>query len=78
MSKPWKQIKIFTADAEQSVIIESNPERTGICIHSRDEVRDKQEFCLYTSYDEALAIAEELINFVNQNKPVSAVKLQSL
>jgi len=68
MSKPWKQIKIFTADGEQSVIIESNPERTGICIHSRDEVRGKQEFCLYTSYDEALAIAEELINFVNQNK----------
>jgi len=23
MSKPWKQIKIFTCDAEQSVIIES-------------------------------------------------------
>jgi hypothetical protein len=29
---------------------------------------DKQEFCLYATYDEALAIAEELINFVNQNK----------
>ena len=67
MSKPWKQIKIFTADGEQSVIIESNPERTGICIHSKEEM-DKQEFCLYANYDEALAIANELINFVNQNK----------
>ena len=67
MSKPWKQIKIFTCDAEQSVIIEPNAERTGICIHSKEEM-DKQEFCLYASYDEALAIAEELINFVNQNK----------
>ena len=54
MSKPWKQTKIFTADAEQSVIIEPNPERDGVCIHSNEE----------------LAIAEELINFVklNQNK----------
>jgi hypothetical protein len=67
MSKPWKQIKIFTADGEQSVIIESNPERTGICIHFKEEM-DKQEFCLYANYDEALAIANELINFVNQNK----------
>ena len=67
MSKPWKQIKIFTADAEQSVIIESNPERDGICIHSSEESAS-QTFCLYASYDEALAIANELINFVNQNK----------
>ena len=67
MSKPWKQIKIFTADAEQSVIIESNPERDGVCIHSKEE-DEKISFCLYATYDEALAIANELINFVNQNK----------
>lgn len=67
MSKVWKQIKIFTCDAEQSVIIEPNPERDGICIHSNDEVAVKS-FCLHTSYDEALAIAEELINFVHENK----------
>jgi len=68
MSKPWKQIKIFTADAGQSVIIESNPNRTGICIHSKEELDTSQTFCLYASYDEALAIANELIDFVNQNK----------
>jgi len=67
MSKPWKQIKIFTCDAEQSIIIEPNPERDGICIHSNEEAAS-QTFCLYASYDEALAIANELINFVNQNK----------
>jgi hypothetical protein len=67
MSKPWKQIKIFTGDGDQSVIIELTPNRDGVCIHSKEEM-DKQEFCLYASYDEALAIAEELINFVNQNK----------
>ena len=67
MSKPWKQIKIFTCDAEQSVIIEPNPERDGVCIHSKEE-DGEQSFCLYATYDEALAIANELINFVNQNK----------
>jgi len=67
MSKPWKQIKIFTADAEQSVIIESNPERDGVCIHSNEE-NEKQSFCLYASYDEALAIAKELVNFVKEDK----------
>jgi hypothetical protein len=68
MSEPWKQIKIFTCDAEQSVIIESNPEGTGICIHSQEEMYKSMNFCLYANYDEALAIANELINFVNQNK----------
>jgi|TARA_B110000305_G_C19414268_1_gene627110 hypothetical protein len=67
MSKPWKQTKIFTADAEQSVIIEPNPERDGVCIHSNEELVN-QSFCLYATYDEALAIAEELINFVNLNQ----------
>ena len=67
MSKPWKQIKVFTADAEQSVIIEPNPERDGVCIHSNEELVN-QSFCLYATYDEALAIAEELINFVNLNQ----------
>ena len=67
MSKPWKQIKIFTCDTEQSVIIEPNPERDGVCIHSNEEI-EPQSFCLYASYDEALTIANELINFVNQNK----------
>jgi len=68
MSKPWKQIKIFTADAEQSVMIEPNPERDGVCIHSNEEPDTSQTFCLYASHDEALAIANELIDFVNKNK----------
>ena len=67
MSKPWKQIKIFTCDTEQSVTIEPNPERDGVCIHSSEEAAS-DTFCLYASYDEALAIAEELVNFVKENK----------
>ena len=65
MSKPWKQIKIFTADVYQSVTIGPNPERDAVCIRFKDEI-EKPEFCLYATYDEALAIAEELINFVKQ------------
>ena len=68
MSKPWKQIKIFTCDAEQSVIIEPNPERNGVCIHSNEGPDTSQTFCLHASYDEALAIANELINFVNHSQ----------
>jgi len=67
IGKIWKQIKIFTCDTEQSVIIEPNPERDGVCIHSSEEAAS-DTFCLYASYDEALAIAEELVNFVKENK----------
>jgi len=68
MSKPVRQIKIFT-DSEQSVMIEPNPEKDGVCIHSIEESGyEKKSFCLYATYDEALAIAAELIHFVNQNK----------
>jgi len=67
MSKPWKQIKIFTADAEQSVIIEPNPERTGVCIHSNEEL-EVNSFCLYATYDEAIAIAQGILDFVEMEK----------
>ena len=46
MSKPWKQIKIFTCDAEQSVIIEPSPSGDGVCIHSNEEPDTSQTFCL--------------------------------
>ena len=61
----WKQIKIFTADAEQSVIIEPNPENDGMCLHSREE-HDKQSFMLYMTYDEARTIGKELIKYADE------------
>lgn len=42
----WKQIKIFTADAEQSVMIEPNPEKDGMVMHTTEE-QDKKSFMLY-------------------------------
>jgi len=46
----WKQIKIFTADAEQSVIIESNPEKDGMVMYSVEE-HEKESFVLYKQGD---------------------------
>ena len=54
----WKQIKIFTADAEQSVMIEPTPERDGMLVHCIEE-SDKKSFILYATFDEARAIAKE-------------------
>lgn len=63
----WKQIKIFTADAEQSVVIEPNPERTGICLHSIEEsLIDKKSFVLYITYNEARTIGKELIKYADE------------
>ena len=50
MTKVWKQIKIFTADAEQSVVIEPNPERDGMVMHSIEE-HDKKSFVLYMTLE---------------------------
>ncbi len=61
----WKQIKIFTADAEQSVIIEPNPEKTGLVMHSIEE-DNKKSFMLYMSCEEAEIIGKELIKYAEE------------
>jgi len=61
----WKQIKIFTADSEQSVVIEPNPERDGMVMHSM-EVHDKRSFMLYMTFEEAKTIGEELIKYAEE------------
>ena len=63
----WKQIKIFTADAEQSVIIEPNPERNGMLMHSIEE-NEKKCFVLYMTFEEAETIGKELIKYAEEMK----------
>ena len=63
----WKQIKIFTADAEQSVIIEPNPETYGMVLHSNEE-NGPEHFMLYMSFEEAEVIGEELIKYAEEMK----------
>ena len=67
MSKVWKQIKIFTADAEQSVVIEPNPERDGMVMHSIEEY-DKKSFVLYMTFKQAETIGKELIKYAEEMK----------
>lgn len=63
----WKQIKIFTADGEQSVVIEPEPLRGGLVMHSIEEA-DKKDFILHMTFDEAKTIGEELIKYAEELK----------
>ena len=61
----WKQIKIFTADAEQSVLIEPNLNQDGILMHCMEEY-SKQSFITYMTYNEARTLGAELIKYANE------------
>jgi hypothetical protein len=63
----WKQIKIFTADGEQSVIIEPTPEKNGMVMHLKDDV-NSQSFMLYMTFEEAELIGQELIKYAEEMK----------
>lgn len=61
--KPFKQIKIYTCNAEQSVVIEPNDDRSGIVLHSIEESDSNKSFMLYMTKDEAIFIGEELVKY---------------
>ena len=63
----WKQIKIFTADGEQSVIIEPTPEKNGMLMHLKDEV-NSQKFILHMTFEEAEKISQELSKYTKEMK----------
>ena len=63
----WKQIKIFTADAEQSVVIEPSPEKDGMLMHSMEE-HDNESFMLHMTFEEAETIGQELIKYAEEMK----------
>lgn len=64
--RPWKQVKIFVADAEQSAVIETNQTQTGLVLHSCEENNRSKDFAMYLTKDEAKCLAEELIRFANE------------
>lgn len=61
----WKQIRIFTSDGEQSVVIEPNPERSGMVMQSIEE-HDKKWFRLHMTFEEAKTIAKELLKYAKE------------
>lgn len=61
--KPWKQIKIFICNAEQSVIIEPDESQKGIVLHAIEENEKNKSFLLYMTKEEAIMIGDELIKY---------------
>lgn len=66
MKKPWKEVTILTE--EQKAIIAPNPEMDGIVLTLCEVDEPKKYFGIYLSYDEAIELGKELINYGNQNK----------
>lgn len=66
-----RQVRIFVAEGEQSAVIESNPEKTGIWLHSVEESSsDNSSFLLYLTYEEARTIARELHKYADEMESV--------
>ena len=64
--RPWKQVKIFVADQEQSVVIETNETQTGLVLHSCEENNRSKDFAMYLTKAEAICLGEELIRYANE------------
>ena len=64
--RPWKQVKIFVADNEQSAVIETNETQTGLVLHSREENNRSKDFAMYLTKAEAICLGEELIRYANE------------
>lgn len=63
----WKQIKIYTADTEQSVLIEADDYRTSLKVTAKEEMgEDGHTFLIYMTPDEAKEIAKELIRYADE------------
>jgi hypothetical protein len=62
----WVETKLVMEDGYQEVIIQPNDTRDGVVLNVV-EIEKPGESRLYMSYDEALRLASELINFVNKN-----------
>lgn len=64
MSKPWIERTLFTEC--QSVTIMPDDEYTAIVLKSKELDGDKQEFRLYLSYAEAMTLANQLLDYVEE------------
>lgn len=65
-NKTWKQVKLFVADTEQSVMIEPTPERDGIVMYIKEEDQEGKTFIIYMSKNEALDLAKEIKEYIHK------------
>lgn len=63
----WVETKLVMEDGYQEVVIQPDETQNGVVLNVV-EIEQPGESRLYMSYDEALRLASELIDFVNKNK----------
>lgn len=63
----WVETKIVMDGGYQEAIIQPNETQNGVVLNVV-EIERPGESRLYMSYDEALRLANELIDFVNKNR----------
>jgi len=64
----WVETKLVIDGGYQEVIIQPNDTQDAIVLNVVETQDDTLNSRLYMSYDEALRLASELIDFVNKNK----------
>jgi len=64
----WVETKLVMDGGYQEVIIQPNDTQDAIVLNVVETQDDTLNSRLYLSYDEALRLASELIDFVNKNK----------
>jgi hypothetical protein len=63
----WVETKLIMDGGYQEVIIQPSPEQNSVVLNIV-EVEEPGSAKLYMSYDEALRLANELIDFVSKNR----------
>ena len=63
----WVETKLIIDGGYQEAIIQPSPEQNSVVLKVF-EVEENRSVSLYLSYNEALRLANELIDFVSKNK----------
>ena len=63
----WIETKLIIDGGYQEAIIQPSPEQNSVVLKVV-EVEENRSVSLYLSYNEALRLANELIDFVSKNK----------
>jgi len=64
----WVETKLIIDGGYQEAIIQPNETQNGVVLKVVEVENTSLNSRLYLSYDEALRLANELIDFVNKNK----------
>ena len=68
MSKVWKEVKITVCDTKQTVSIYPNETMNGLVMQITEEDGIEREIRAYMTFEEAEAVAAELLTFAEELK----------